>query len=69
MNEYQYTITVGTKHPIMSNNIDEVHGVLKWDMQDASVKLEYHIKDGMSIEDYRKNGMINHWCMIMDKFV
>lgn len=42
-------------------------------MQDCndvlSMKLEYHTKDGMVVKDDSKDELIDHWRMIMEKYL
>jgi hypothetical protein len=51
---------------------DEVHGVLKWVMQDCndtSMELEDHAKYGMIVKDDSKYEVIDYWCMIIKKYL
>jgi hypothetical protein len=45
---------------------DEVHGILKWDMQDYNDTSMELVKQRMSMknDDQTKEG--DHWCMIED---
>jgi len=51
---------------------DEVQGTLEWvmkDCNDASMKFEDDSKYGMKVKDDSRDELIDHWCMIMEKYL